>query len=65
MIGYVSNNGEDRTRMIGYEAGMNGVDWMPNGNMVSHENDKIEIHMKTELMCIVVNANQWILDRKA
>jgi len=65
MIGYVSNNGEDRTRMIGYEAGMNGVDWMPNGNMVSHEYDKIEIHMKTELMCIVVNANQWILDRKA
>ena len=60
MLGYVSNNGEDRSRILGIEAGPNNVF---SGPLVSHEYDKIEIHMETEMMVICVNVNQWIIDR--
>lgn len=62
ILGYVKTPEEDRTRMIGIEAGVNGMSWV-NSTMVANQYDKVDAHMKTELMVICINPNQWILDR--
>jgi hypothetical protein len=62
MLGYVNKNGEDRTRMVGIEAGPNSV--FP-GNFVANQYDGFKVHVKTHIMVICVNVNQWILDRQA
>lgn len=65
MIGYVDNNGEDRTRMVGIRAGVNGVNQIIPTQFVADQYDRFNVWMKTEVMVICVNVNQWILDRKS
>ena len=61
-LGYVNKNGEDRTRVVGIEAGPNRV--FP-GNFVANDKDGFKVHLFTEIMVIVVNANQWVLSRES
>jgi hypothetical protein len=63
MLGYVNNNGEDRTRVIGIEAGPNKV--FPNQQIVANDKDGWKVHMFTEVMVICTNVNRWVLIRKA
>jgi hypothetical protein len=55
VLGYLNNNGENRTRMIGPVAGVNGF-----GYPFTHQYDKVELFIKSEYMLIVNLANQML-----
>lgn len=54
-IGYLNNNGENRTRMVHPVAGVNGF-----GYPAVNQYDKVELYMKSEFMLIVNLANQML-----
>ena len=55
VIGYLNNNGENRTRMIGPVGGVNGF-----GIPFTNQYDKVELFIKSEFMLIVNLANQML-----
>ena len=55
VIGYLNNNGENRTRMVGPVAGVNGM-----GYPFTNQYDKVELYFKSEFMVIVNLANQML-----
>jgi len=55
VIGYLNNNGENRTRMVHPVAGVNGF-----GYPAVHEYDQVELYFKSEFMLIVNLANQML-----
>ena len=61
-LGYVNNNGEDRSRVVGIEAGPNKV--FPT-QFVANDKDGWKVHMFTEVMVICTNVNRWIYVRKS
>jgi len=54
-IGYLNNNGENRTRMIGPVAGVNAF-----GYPFTNQYDAVKMYVKTEFMLIVNLANQML-----
>jgi len=54
-IGYLNNNGENRTRMVGPVAGVNGF-----GYPFTNQYDDVKLYIKTEFMLIVNLANQML-----
>jgi hypothetical protein len=54
-IGYLNNNGENRTRMVHPVAGVNGFGYPAVGQY-----DKVELYMKAEFALIVNLANQML-----
>ena len=55
VIGYLNNNGENRTRMVKPVAGVNGF-----GYPASHSYDHVKLYFKSEFMLIVNLANQML-----
>jgi hypothetical protein len=55
VIGYLNNNGENRTRMIGPVAGVNGF-----GYPFTNQYDDVKLYIKSEFMLIVNLANQML-----
>ncbi len=55
VLGYLNNNGENRTRMIGPVGGVNGF-----GYPFTNQYDKVEMFIKSEYMLIVNLANQML-----
>lgn len=55
VIGYLNNNGENRTRMIGPVAGVNGF-----GYPFTNQYDAVKMYIKSEFMLIVNLANQML-----
>jgi len=55
VLGYLNNNGENRTRMIGPVAGVNGF-----GYPFTHQYDDVKLYIKSEYMLIVNLANQML-----
>lgn len=56
-LGYVNNNGENRTRMMGPIAGVNGMNIRP----FSHQYDNVTWAIKSEYTLIDLKVNQQIL----
>lgn len=54
-IGYLNNNGENRTRMVHNVAGVNGF-----GYPAVNQYDKVELYFKSEFMLVVNLANQML-----
>jgi len=54
-LGYLNNNGENRTRMVKNVSGVNGF-----GYDASHAYDQVELYFKTEFMLVVNLANQML-----
>lgn len=54
-LGYVNNNGENRTRILQYVYGVNGV-----GGTATHEYDDFAGYMLTEYMLVAMGCNQFI-----
>jgi hypothetical protein len=54
-IGYLNNNGENRTRMVHPVAGVNGF-----GYPAVHQYDHVKLYFKSEFMLIVNLANQML-----
>lgn len=54
-LGYVNNNGENRTRILKYVAGVTGV-----GLDASHQYDEFSGYMLTEYMLVAMQVNQMI-----
>jgi hypothetical protein len=54
-IGYLNNNGENRTRMVHPVAGVNGF-----GYPAVHQYDHVKLYMKSEFMLVVNLANQML-----
>jgi len=54
-LGYVNNNGENRTRILKYVAGVNGV-----GLDATHAYDDFSGYMLTEYMLVAMQVNQMI-----
>ena len=54
-LGYLNNNGENRQRMIGPVAGVNGF-----GIPFSNQYDKVEMYLKSEFALIVSLQNQML-----
>lgn len=55
VIGYLNNNGENRQRMVGPVAGVNGF-----GYPFTNQYDDVKLYIKTEFMLIVNLANQML-----
>lgn len=55
ILGYLNNNGENRTRMVGPVAGVNGF-----GYPFTNQYDEVKLHIKSEYMLIVNLANQMM-----
>lgn len=55
VLGYLNNNGENRTRMIGPVAGVNGF-----GYPFTNQYDDVKLYIKSEFMLIVNLANQML-----
>jgi len=55
VIGYLNNNGENRTRMVHPVAGVNGF-----GYPAVHSYDHVKLYFKSEFMLIVNLANQML-----
>lgn len=55
VLGYLNNNGENRTRMIGPVAGVNGF-----GYPFTNQYDEVKMYVKSEFMLIVNLANQML-----
>lgn len=54
-LGYVNNNGENRTRVIKDVAGVNGL-----GLPASHDGDEVSVYYLTEYMLVAMQVNQMI-----
>ena len=54
-IGYLNNNGENRTRMVHPVAGVNGF-----GYPAVHQYDHVKLYFKSEFMLVVNLANQML-----
>lgn len=55
VLGYLNNNGENRTRMIGPVAGVNGFNYP-----FTNQYDAVKLHIKSEYMLMVNLANQML-----
>ena len=55
VLGYLNNNGENRQRMVGPVAGVNGM-----GLPFTHQYDDVKLYLKSEFMLIVNLANQMM-----
>ena len=58
-IGYLNNNGENRTRVIAKLNGTSGTDYTPVNSL-----DGMNIHLLSEYMPIIINPEQMILLRR-
>lgn len=54
-LGYVNNNGENRTRIIQDVAGVNGL-----GLKATHDGDEVSVFYLTEYMLVAMQVNQMI-----
>lgn len=54
-LGYVNNNGENRTRIVKPVAGVNGL-----GFPATHDGDLVDFYMLTEYMLVAMQVNQMI-----
>lgn len=59
-MGYLNNNGENRTRVLAKLNGMTGVE----GYQVVNSIDGMNVHMLSEYMPIIINPEQMILFRR-
>ncbi len=55
-LGYINNNGEDRTRVLKTESGMNGM-----GLPAYNQYDGVKYYLMSEFMNIFVKMNQSVL----
>jgi hypothetical protein len=60
-LGYVNNNGEDRTRILKVKPGVSGV---IDSMVVADDKDGYFFYLLTEMMTLVHNANQFIYVRE-